>query len=154
MLDHGQGLVGVGAGDDSHVAVAFAHRRLINQKHRAAAAAAMLSDQPRPGPHQRVDDRPAHTVAARHPTDRHHLRVRQVTTISPGLSSGAVSTLAAGWGRPPVAWAGTATRGHLVGLWWRPQGQPLPHQLAEPSTLILYVPMLARPACSLTVASM
>ena len=104
MLDHGQGLVGVGAGDDSHVAVAFAHRRLINQKHRAAAAAAMLGYEPRPG--------------------------------------------------PPVAWAGTATRGHLVGLWWRPQGQPLPHQLAEPSTLILYVPMLARPACSLTVASM
>ncbi len=36
---------------------------------------AMLSDEPRPPTHQRVDHGPAHTVAAHHRTDRHLLRV-------------------------------------------------------------------------------
>ena len=79
MLDDGQGAAGVCVDDDGDIAVAFAHGRLIDQQHRAPPAAAMLRDEPRPGPHQRVDDRPAHTVAARHRADRHRLRVRDQT---------------------------------------------------------------------------
>ena len=75
MLDHSQGVSGVAAGDHRHIAAAFTHRGLINQQHFAALLAAMRGDQPRPGPHQRVDDTPTHTVTAHHATDRHLLRV-------------------------------------------------------------------------------
>ena len=53
MLDHGQGPARVAVDDDGDIAVAFAHGGLIDQQHSAALAAAMLRDQPRPGPNGR-----------------------------------------------------------------------------------------------------
>ena len=75
MLDHRQGPPGVAVDDHGHIAVPFAHRGLIDQQHRAAAAAAPLSDQSRPDVHQGAHTVPVHTVPSRHRAERHHLRV-------------------------------------------------------------------------------
>ena len=75
MLDHRQGPAGVAVDDHGHIAVPFAHRGLIDQKHRAPAAAAPLSDQSRPDVHQGAHTVPVHTVAARRRAERHHLPV-------------------------------------------------------------------------------
>ena len=80
MLDHRQGPGGVAVDDHGHIAVPFAHRGLIDQKHRAAAAAAPLSDQSRPDVHQGAHTVPVHTVAARRRAERHHLRVSDQPT--------------------------------------------------------------------------
>ena len=75
MLDHRQGAAGVAVDDHGHIAVPFAHRGLIDQQHRAAAAAAPLSNQGRPRVHQGAHTVPVHTVPSRHRVERHHLRV-------------------------------------------------------------------------------
>ena len=75
MLDHGQGAVGVAVDDHRHIAVPFAHRGLIDQQHRAPAAAAPLSDQSRPSVHQGAHRVPVHTMAPRRRAERHHLGV-------------------------------------------------------------------------------
>ena len=80
MLDHRQGAPGVAVDDHGHIAVPFAHRGLVDQQHRAAAAAAPLSDQGRPRVHQGGDRVPVHTVAAHHRVERHHLRVSDQPT--------------------------------------------------------------------------
>ena len=80
MLDHREGAAGVAVDDDGHIAVPFAHRGLVDQQHRAAAAAAPLSDQSRPRVHQGAHTVPVHTVAARRRAERHHLRVSDQPT--------------------------------------------------------------------------
>ena len=80
MLDHRQGAAGVAVDDHGHIAVPFAHRGLIDQQHRAAAAAAPLSDQSRPDVHQGAHTVPVHTVPSRRRAERHHLRVSDQPT--------------------------------------------------------------------------
>ena len=76
MLDHGQGLAGVAVDDHGHVAVPFAHRGLIDQKHPAPAAAAVLGQRRGPGLDQTVDEVPAEAVAPCRSPQRHDPRVR------------------------------------------------------------------------------
>ena len=66
MLDHGQDPAGVGVDDHGHVAVAFAHRGLINQQHPAPLAAAVLGHQRRPHVNEFLDQMPVETMAANH----------------------------------------------------------------------------------------
>ena len=58
VLDHRQGAAGVAVDDHGHIAVPFAHRGLIDQQHRAPAAAAMLGHTARPGLDDTVDQMP------------------------------------------------------------------------------------------------
>ena len=64
MLDHGHGVAGVAVGDHGHVAVPLAHPGLIDQKHPAPAAAAVLGQHRGPGPDHTVDQMPVAAVAA------------------------------------------------------------------------------------------
>ena len=66
MLDHGQDLAGVCVDDHRHVAVAFAHRGLIDQQHPTTTAAAMLGHQRRPRRDQVLDQMPVKAMAANH----------------------------------------------------------------------------------------
>ena len=84
VLDDRQGAAGVAVDDHGHIAVPFAHRGLIDQQHRAPAAAAPLSDQSRPSVHQGAHRVPVHTVAPRRRAERHHLGVSDDPTRQTG----------------------------------------------------------------------
>ena len=75
MLDHGQDLAGVAVLNDGDVAVAFAHRGLINQQHPAPLAAAVLGHQRRPHVNEVLDQMPVETMAANHGSDGHDLGI-------------------------------------------------------------------------------
>ena len=75
VLDHGQDLAGVAVLNDGDVAVAFAHRGLINQQHPAPLAAAVLGHQRRPHVNEVLDQMPVETMAANHGSDGHDLGV-------------------------------------------------------------------------------
>ena len=75
MLDHGQDLAGVAVDDHGHIAVAFAHRGLIDQQHPTTTAAAMLGHQRRPRRDQVHDQMPVKAMAANHRANRHDLGI-------------------------------------------------------------------------------
>ena len=58
VLDHGQDRAGVAVLNDGDVAVALAHRGLINQQHPAPLAAAVLGHQRRPHVNEVLDQMP------------------------------------------------------------------------------------------------
>ena len=76
VLDHRQGLAGVAVDDHGHIAVPLAHRGLIDQKHPAPAAAAVLGHQIRPGLDHTVDQMPAEVMAPCRRPQRHDPRIR------------------------------------------------------------------------------
>ena len=75
MLDHGQDLAGVAVDDHGHIAVAFAHRGLIDQQHPTTTAAAMLGHQRRPHVNEVLDQMPVKAMAAHHRANRHDLGI-------------------------------------------------------------------------------
>ena len=64
------------SGTHTHIAVPFAHRGLIDQKHRAPAAAAPLGQRRGPGLDHTVDQMPAQSVAPGRRPQRHDPRIR------------------------------------------------------------------------------
>ena len=83
MLDHGQDLAGVAVLNDGDVAVAFAHRGLINQQHPTTTAAAMLGHQRRPRRDQVLDQMPVKAMAAHHRANRHDLGISDELASQP-----------------------------------------------------------------------
>ena len=83
MLDHGQDLAGVCVDDHRHVAVAFAHRGLIDQQHPTTTAAAMLGHQRRPHVNEVLDQMPVKAMAANHRANRHDLGISDELASQP-----------------------------------------------------------------------
>ena len=81
MLDHGQDLAGVCV--DGDVAVAFAHRGLIDQQHPTTTRPAMLGHQRRPRRDQVLDQMPVKAMAAHHSANRHDLGISDELASQP-----------------------------------------------------------------------
>ena len=81
----GLDLAGVAVENDGHIAVAFAHRGLIDQQHPTQLAAAVLGHQRRPHVKEVLDQMPVEAMAANHGSDGHDLGVsNDLASQTPG----------------------------------------------------------------------